>query len=108
MSVTVIATNTPRARKPHCCEVCTHAIAKGETYHQQVCVYDGRVYSWRTHTHCAALAAAAWTAGYREHTERMQSGDDVIEWLRDDATEDQVRKVAGDAGLALWQEVNHA
>ena len=48
---------TPKARKEHQCNFCEHKINKGEVYNSQTNVYEGDIYTWKSHTRCAEIAS---------------------------------------------------
>lgn len=45
-----------KAIKKHSCNFCSLRIQKGDTYIKSTHVYDGSVYDWKTHKHCAEIA----------------------------------------------------
>lgn len=45
-----------KARKEHTCDFCSNKIREGEFYIKSTHVYDGQVYDWKTHKHCAEIA----------------------------------------------------
>ena len=47
----------PIARKEHLCELCGCKINKGQKYHRQTNVYDGRVYDWIEHEECCQIVS---------------------------------------------------
>lgn len=48
----VISTNKRKARKIHTCEFCYDKIEVREIYSNQACVYDDKIYHWKTHLKC--------------------------------------------------------
>lgn len=55
-----LSTTTQRARKPHRCNYCCEKIEKGEMYRRSHNKFDGRIYDWLSHLHCAEIASAIW------------------------------------------------
>jgi hypothetical protein len=53
---TLISSNKPKARTEHKCSYCDGVIKRGETYIKQSVVFDGRMYSWKSHFRCNAIA----------------------------------------------------
>lgn len=51
-----IRNSKPKARKIHKCNFCLQAIEKGIVYHNQVNIYDGELYEWKTHSKCSEVA----------------------------------------------------
>lgn len=45
----------PKARKPHCCDLCARTIDAGETYDRYRMVGDDGPYVWKQCGHCTAL-----------------------------------------------------
>jgi len=45
-----------KAIKEHSCDFCACRIPKGDTYIKSTHKYDGQVYDWKTHKHCAEIA----------------------------------------------------
>ena len=58
--VEVLRTSVVRANKPYQCSYCCMPIAKGEKYRRSCNKYDGELYTWRSHLHCAEIASAIW------------------------------------------------
>lgn len=50
-------TRFPKARLPHACESCGHAIMPGETYRYDSGIWDGSASNFRRHLLCATLEA---------------------------------------------------
>ncbi len=73
----LLRTNTQRARKAHCCEVCGYPIEPGTVYQSATYVDDG-IYDWREHRGCGWLGQHMADDGdYHEGYTR----DLVLEWL---------------------------
>ena len=53
---------TRTARKGHRCQVCTVLIKAGDRYHVSTCIYDGRIYDFKTCDACEAdgILAEVW------------------------------------------------
>ena len=49
-----------RSRKRHTCNLCGGIIPARAEYNMQINVYDGRLYTWRTHLHCQSLCGKIW------------------------------------------------
>jgi len=45
------------ARKPHTCSYCHGIINKGEKYGSSTNVYDGDMYTWKSHGKCSDIAS---------------------------------------------------
>lgn len=45
-----------KAKKEHRCNFCNEKIAKREIYIKSTHKYDGEVYDWKVHLHCAKIA----------------------------------------------------
>lgn len=48
----------PKARKDHRCSYCNGTITKGSIYNYSTHVYDGDMYTWKSHTRCQDTAVA--------------------------------------------------
>lgn len=55
--LTTIKDSHPIARKEHICELCGCTINKGQKYHRQINVFDGRIYDWIEHEECGQIAS---------------------------------------------------
>lgn len=55
--LTTLKESHPIARKEHLCELCGCKINKGQKYHRQTNVYDGRVYDWIEHEECCQIVS---------------------------------------------------
>lgn len=77
--IDVINSKTPIARKQHRCDYCGGTIEKGEKYQNDTIVYDGDVYTWKSHLHCMALTSEMWD--YK--TDEGLSDDDFQRWIDD-------------------------
>lgn len=73
--IETLNTSTPIARKEHRCDYCGGIIHKGERYERQTNKYDGQLYTWKCHTHCACLASdiEPWDEGI--------SDEDFRNWI---------------------------
>lgn len=58
--VEILSLCTVRARRPHVCDYCGHAILRGEQYVRACNKFDGRLYTWKSHPRCDRLASALW------------------------------------------------
>jgi len=56
MYITILNETYRKARKQHDCSACGKPITVGTVHCAQVNVCDGRVYTWREHAVCRALA----------------------------------------------------
>ena len=52
----ILNTSKPKARKAHKCNFCLLEITKGEVYDSQTNIWDGIIYTWKTHLKCSFLA----------------------------------------------------
>ncbi|MDB0600304.1 hypothetical protein PL373_13270 [Tenacibaculum maritimum] len=50
-----LTNTTPKARKEHQCNFCGGIIEKGEVYQSQTNVYEGDIYTWKSHTTCQQI-----------------------------------------------------
>lgn len=51
--MTVIALKLiKKARKSHNCDYCNCKIEEGTPYHNDTCVFDGYMYTWKSHPEC--------------------------------------------------------
>jgi len=84
MSAVLLASSRPKARKNHRCETCTTTIPAGETYLNQRCVFDGRVYTYKSCALCVELDhyVIAWMGGWDDDGLNL---DTVEEWAREAA-----------------------
>ena len=48
------------ARKEHRCDWCGETIKKGEKYHYETFVFEGKVYDWHSHLSCSRVVSAIW------------------------------------------------
>lgn len=78
-----------KAIKEHSCNFCAEKITKGETYLKSTHKYDGEVYDWKTHKHCAELA------------ERLKMYDDADEGVTDDFFQETIHCVHDDLLIGL-------
>ena len=58
--MTTLTNKRVKARKEHICNFCGNKIPRGETYNYSTHVFDGQVYSWRSHAKCDDLCSAIW------------------------------------------------
>lgn len=77
--VTILADDSPVARKTHTCDMCSRTIEPGETYRRARSVGDDGPYTFKECGHCRLLLSLYgdefvwdWWEGY--------SPEDVIEW----------------------------
>ena len=52
-----LSNTTPKAIKEHQCNYCGEKINKGEKYNSQTNVYDGDIYTWKSHKNCTDIAS---------------------------------------------------
>ncbi len=50
-----LAYNSVKAKKPHICNFCSGTIEPGTKYYRSSHVYDGSVYTWKSHIDCSKL-----------------------------------------------------
>jgi ribosomal protein L24E len=55
VSILVLATEHPVARKLHTCQMCSRLIAPGERYTRQRAIGDDGPYVWKECAHCSAM-----------------------------------------------------
>jgi hypothetical protein len=67
-----------KANKDHVCSFCGEKIYKGDTYNKSTHEYDGSVYDWKTHKHCADIAQRL---NMYEQCEEGVTQDDFIEFV---------------------------
>lgn len=78
-----------KAVKEHSCNFCAEKITKGETYLKSTHKYDGEVYDWKTHKHCAELA------------ERLKMYDNADEGVTGDFFQETIHCVHDDLLFGL-------
>lgn len=78
--ITTIRDETPRARKPHRCQLCGRSIAVGERYHSQFNADGGESWMWRECAHCSAVVQTLWN---RRFDLEEINGFTVFDWLRE-------------------------
>lgn len=78
-----------KARKEHGCNFCSFKISEGEVYIKSTHVYDGQVYDWKTHKHCAEIA------------NRLKMYDDCDEGLTQDDFMETIHCVHDDLMIKL-------
>ncbi len=59
------------ARKEHRCDWCEEAIKKGEKYHYETFIFEGKFYDWHSHLACSRVVSAIWD--YADPDEGMSS-----------------------------------
>ena len=74
-----LSDSKPKARKDHKCNFCHGVIRKGTLYHSQTNVYDGSIYTWKTHSHCGEIAS------------KLKMYDDCDEGVTDDVFNEFIR-----------------
>ncbi len=85
-----------KAIKEHDCNFCHEKIKKGEVYKKSTHKFDGEVYDWKTHLHCANLAEilkmydSARDSGYEGVTDEFFM--ETIHCEHDDLLIDQLPK----------------
>lgn len=55
--VTLMSSDTVKARKEHKCSYCGLKINKGDTYERSGLVFEGSAYTWKSHITCHRLAS---------------------------------------------------
>lgn len=66
-----------KARKQHCCDYCNCKIEEGTLYHKDTCVFDGRIYTWKSHPECCEIGNFMYYNG-------IHNGDGVTsDWFED-------------------------
>jgi hypothetical protein len=56
MMQTIQSPTSTKAIKQHTCDFCKQMIDKGTLYIKSVYKYEGVLYDWKTHVHCATIA----------------------------------------------------
>jgi len=51
-----LKTSKPKARKKHTCNFCHETINSGEVYDNQTNIYDGELYTWKSHLKCSEIS----------------------------------------------------
>lgn len=83
MSVTVIASENPVARKEHQCALCGRTIRPGERYNRQRNVWDGDPYVFKSCAHCHWLVTKGCPDSLREFIDWADEGyttDTIWDW----------------------------
>ena len=94
MSVEVLKTKTPTAKKEHECNYCSGKIEVGEKYERVTCLFDGTVYDWISHLACSEVASKldmydrCWDEGLSEDAFREFIDEYVYEKHYDDELDD--------------------
>ena len=70
-----------KAKKEHICCFCNEKIIKGDKYHIQTNVYDGSIYTWKSHLRCDAIAS--YLKMYDECDEGLTQ-DEFWEYIRNE------------------------
>lgn len=100
MSVEVLKTKTPTAKKEHKCDLCSGKIQVGEKYRRTTCLFDGTVYDWLSHLECSKVSSKldmydrCWDDGLSEDTFR----EFIDEYVREKHYDDEFDDIAKD-----WQ-----
>jgi hypothetical protein len=78
---TLLSPKDTKAIKEHRCDFCSGKILKGDTYIKSTHKYDGMVYDWKNHKHCAEIAS------------RLNMYDDCDEGLTQDDFMENIHSV---------------
>ena len=70
----------PKATKGHVCDFCYDKINKGEVYENSTNVYEGVLYTWKTHHRCSEIASKLKM--YDDADEGV-TGDMFIDYIND-------------------------
>lgn len=89
-----LSNQKPKARKEHICDYCNGLINVGEVYDNQTNVYEGKIYSWKSHLSCQELASD------------LNWFDDFSEGLTESDFSDLVNQSFNDLQIILKQEEN--
>lgn len=76
--MTTLSNSKPKARKEHQCNYCSGIIKKNEVYENQTNVYEGDMYTWKSHLKCSEI-----TSHFNMH-------DEYSEGLTEDAFRDYI------------------
>lgn len=76
-----IRKKTPKARKNHLCNFCELVISKGTVYDNQTNIFDGQIYTWKTHLECTKLADELKMYDY---VDEGLSGEDFQEYIKEE------------------------
>jgi len=57
MATVISTTDVKAAKKAHVCNYCRGEIAEGSGYRSEQTVYEGEIYTWKSHFDCHDLAA---------------------------------------------------
>ncbi len=81
-----------KARKEHKCDFCNEAIRESTLYMKSTHVYDGDIYSWKTHKQCADLAL------------RLNMYEDCDEGLTQDMFCETIHEVHDDLLISMFSK----
>lgn len=76
MSVEFLKSETRTARKQHRCDYCLGYINRGEKYEIDTLCFEGKLYTWKAHLECNAVAS--WLTDYIDPDNGITS-DDFLE-----------------------------
>jgi ribosomal protein L24E len=76
-----IGESTPVAKKDHVCSYCDGVIKKGEGYERTFLKHDGRVYAWKNHFKCSAIASKL---GMFDNCDEGVTKDDFYEYIKEE------------------------
>lgn len=78
----------PKANKEHKCSWCNQIIKKGHHYDYSINKFEGVIYTWKNHFHCAQLANKL---NWFEYADEGLTGDDFIECAKNEYIEIMVK-----------------
>ena len=68
-----------KARKEHKCDFCLQKIEKRDVYNAQTNVYEGEIYTWKSHLRCGKIASELRM--YDDSGYEGLGSDDFIEYI---------------------------